>query len=436
MTTLKVSHKSITPFQSNFNFKKISSLFISSNNLILNQVRVFSSKDIPEEGQIKLESSDLPIKSSWIDDFVGITDVKHALNKAKEAETLYAKTRFEERDLSIEVGHNNEKLFKLKEKLNSMNENDFGFTDLVNERIELEASAMYLNSLHKNAVLREGNSFLALSDAVRENFTKEQERLHKMKSRTFLGALFGCLAGILGGAFLNRTILMDSVDHLKNSVKTAEDSEKINLIANLLSDTLPTMERSYQQVTDSLTSLQSTLINKLIEEGSASKMLPQLSADVPQHPSNFDKIDKLKQSVEGVECSIYEMRDQYHLILDSVVFQKTQLAQLIKSIEKILEESDNRINNDLQTKLKVDEMKIQFDGLMELLEAPKIISSLPKKEIQLPKKEIPLPEIGSTIPEHNSSTQINESQKENQTMLRVATLASIAGCFIYYIYNV
>lgn len=55
------------------------------------------------------------------------------------------------------------------------------------------------------------------------------------------------------------------------------------------------MERSYQQVTDSLTSLQSTLINKLIEEGSASKMLPQLSADVPQHPSNFDKIDKLKQ---------------------------------------------------------------------------------------------------------------------------------------------
>ena len=130
------------------------------------------------------------------------------------------------------------------------------------------------------------------------------------------------------------------------------------------------------------------------------------------------------------------MRDQYHLILDSVVFQKTQLAQLIKSIEKILEESDNRINNDLQTKLKVDEMKIQFDQLLELLEAPKIISSLPKKEIQLPKKEIPLPEIGSTIPEHNSSTQINESQKENQTMLRVATLASIAGCFIYYIYNV
>lgn len=123
------------------------------------------------------------------------------------------------------------------------------------------------------------------------------------------------------------------------------------------------------------------------------------------------------------------MRDQYHLILDSVVFQKTQLAQLIKSIEKILEESDNRINNDLQTKLKVDEMKIQFDQLMELLEAPKTISSLPKKEI-------PLPEIGSTIPEHNSSTQINESQKENQTMLRVATLASIAGCFIYYIYNV
>ncbi|XP_005113490.1 mitochondrial potassium channel [Aplysia californica] len=197
------------------------------------------------------------------EDFVGLTEVKHAQDKVVKAEQQFLQVQEDRRTMQQELTTVQAEVRTLGAELEKTNRTDSKYIDLVKKEHEILLVEKDMTNRIKALDKAERDFFSLLSAAVRESHEKERARAEKTKYWSIIGSVIGAIIGIVGSTVNNhrrmtqmRAILTESgestaeykamTDKLLQTISQNSTSESFHFIQNTESGDVNTQKQKFE----------------------------------------------------------------------------------------------------------------------------------------------------------------------------------------------
>nr|XP_039268687.1 mitochondrial potassium channel-like [Styela clava] len=240
---------------------------LSENCKLINTGKsLYSSEAQNERGKIKLvlESQKTALLrrlqnfNDKYEEYVGLADVQAAQKKVKEAELIFLGARSKERTILRQMVATREKLKNVRERLSHVDYSNTMYLQLASEQHELVNIEESQRRELEEAEDLERDSFIDLSNAMRESYEHERARVERTKYWSIIGTVIGTLIGMMGSIYVNRVRTKDLMKAVKESGNKNDLAAKID-----------TLSASNEEQRVAFTSALNIIAENIVEMGNA-----------------------------------------------------------------------------------------------------------------------------------------------------------------------
>lgn len=269
---------------------------------------------------------------------------------------------------------------------------------------------------------------------------KEQidiQHLRNSKYWAFIGAIAGCIVGGIVGSLRSSQKMDDNFKDLKMAVADQAATGKMEQISALLKTLMESSVSSSENLKDSLTGLQSILMKKLLDDhdnrGSVTGLSPEVIKAYKGSPT-FEHLESIKEEMEQVRSLISVIDERTTEMFSSFVSQKSQTAQLLNTVEHVVNTNQQRSVDHLETKLLLDGIGRRLDEAAEHMYAVEAKLPAPVEVVEEPEPlpELPPPQETCVEPPVES---VKTVKKSGGFRSQSAGICFLLGSILYCLYN-
>ncbi|XP_005109423.1 mitochondrial potassium channel-like [Aplysia californica] len=262
------------------------------------------------------------------EDFVGLTEVKHAQDKVVKAEQQFLQVQEDRRTMQQEITTVQAEVRTLGAELEKTNRTDSKYIDLVKKEHEILLVEKDMTNRIKALDKAERDFFSLLSAAVRESHEKERARAEKTKYWSIIGSVIGAIIGIVGSTVNNhrrmtqmRAILTESgestaeykamTDKLLQTISQNSTSESFHFLQNTESSGVNVQKQGFEP--------DSFVVSSQLMEKQREEILHSIDKQSAAVISQLDKIHRLVgvQRAQQGETNVVYVGPEIQTMLES-----------------------------------------------------------------------------------------------------------------------
>eukprot|EP00058_Branchiostoma_floridae_P008875 XP_002594363.1 hypothetical protein BRAFLDRAFT_119978 [Branchiostoma floridae] len=272
--------------------------------------------------------------------FVGITEVKHAQGKVTQAEENFMNSRKQVKQVKEDVESLQQDMNTCRDKMDRVNRGEPRYLELATEEHNLIQELQKARAKYGLLEDQERDNFALLQAAVRSSHEKERARTERTKNWSIIGSVTGAIIGIIGSTAVNRSRMKELrsliLDTKGNGGITTEIAEKI-----------ASTGEQYKQIQGSLQEVKTLLNNS--ETTSADVPVgdvKHLATLIREQDKKFDaRIQSIHQAMKEGDAAIKTQLDRIGKLVSSrgsvggtaAVGVSEEVQELIDATQKKLE---------------------------------------------------------------------------------------------------
>ncbi|XP_031570045.1 mitochondrial potassium channel-like [Actinia tenebrosa] len=353
---------------------------------------------------------------SAFDDLLGITEVRNAQSKVREAENRFMDLRKQvqqaEKELELVRAHLND----VRKRLDRVSRDDERYLSLATEEHETLLEEKKLKASHAELESQERDHFALLSGIVRESHEKERQRAERTKHWSVIGSLVGATLGVISSSLINYLRLKE----VKSSVKgTGEElMEKTTELLNILTSQDSKLAANSSELKEAFAAQNKEVTDKLEDVREAIDTYA-LSASIGSDVGTIESGISLKTLTS-------QLRELVQL----------QLAAERERVERKADSATSDFSTDLQSEIKEikeENRKIYEELNLGIETINKKIGSQSGNEISLEEKNVDAITEVSMKEKYYESVARAEYWSKAQT---IGSIASIVASTLVLIYEI